>query len=62
MARLITCDRCGRPIVGEPYVHRIDHRGGPKTVREQMICRRTELCRICAIKVAMTARKDTKHE
>lgn len=60
MARLTTCDRCGKPIVDEPYVHRIDHKGGPATVREQMICRRTELCRICAIRVAMTARKDGK--
>lgn len=57
MARLITCDRCGRPIVGEPYVHRIEHRGGPATVDEQVICRRSELCRECAARVADRARR-----
>lgn len=56
MSRLILCDRCCTPIVGEPYIHRIDHKGGNGTVEEQVICRRSELCRTCAIKVAAEAR------
>ena len=56
MSKLIICDRCGRAIVGEPYIPHLDHKGGDGSIEEQLICRRSELCRTCAAKVATVAR------
>ena len=58
VSKLVICDRCGRAITGEPYVHRIDHKPmqhRAPTVEEQSICRRHDLCRTCAEKVSAFA-------
>ncbi len=58
MSKTIYCDKCGRIITGEPYVHRIDHRlprHTAPTIEEQAICQRRDLCRTCAEKVSAYA-------